>query len=259
MVIYKSQEEIQILKRAGMVVAQVFDVLKEHITPGISTFALDQIVEQTIREAGAIPGFLHYGSPPFPGSACISINEEVVHGIPRKDRFLQDGDIVSIDVGSIVEGFYGDACRTFLCGDVAKEHQDLVRVTEEAFWHGFREAQIGKRLGDISAAVQAHCEKHGYGVIRELTGHGIGRDLHEAPSLFNYGTAGTGLRLQEGLCLALEPMVSAGGYQIRLLSDQWTYATQDGSYASHYENSFAITREGPYLLTMDEADKPAWV
>lgn len=241
---------------AGEVVAAVFEAIRDKVVPGVSTGELDRIVHDTITGMGAHPSFLNYGTPPFPASSCISINEEVVHGIPAFDRILQDGDIVSVDVGAELDGFHGDACRTFLCGDVSPELRDLVRVTEESFWLGVKQAVSGNRLGDISHAVQEHCEKHGYGVVRALTGHGIGKKLHEAPDLLNYGRAGHGVRLSNGMCLALEPMITLGSYGIVQLDDGWTIVTDDGSAAAHYENTFAITEEGPLILTCPERTRP---
>lgn len=256
LIIIKSEQEIEKMKVAGAITASVFAAVAPHIVPGISTKQLDEIVYETIVSQGAVPSFLNYGDPPFPGSACISINEEVVHGIPSATRFLRDGDIVSVDVGAYIDGYHGDACRTFLCGEVSQELKDLVRVTEESFWIGVAKAVPGNRLGDISAAVQEHCEKHGYGIVRELTGHGIGRNLHEAPDLLNYGKAGHGVRLKPGMCLALEPMVTLGHYSIDVLDDEWTIVTRDGKAAAHYENTFAITEDGPVILTCPERTRP---
>lgn len=256
MVIIKSDEEIEKMKVAGAVTASVFDAVKPYIVPGISTKEIDRVVYETITRQGGRPGFLNYGDPPFPGSACISINEEVVHGIPSETRILKDGDIVSVDVGAVVDGFNGDACRTFLCGNVCDEWKKLVQVTEESFWLAVKQAVPGNRLGDISHAVQAHCEAHGYGVVRDLTGHGIGRDLHEDPEVLNYGPAGRGLRLKKGMCLAVEPMITLGTFQIEVLEDEWTIVTRDRKPAAHYENSFVILEDGPYILTCPERTRP---
>ena len=256
MIYFKTEAEIEKMKVAGAMTAAVFEAVKPYIEVGVSTAEINRVVEETIRSQGAIPSFLGYGDPPFTGSACISINEEVVHGIPTSDRLLADGDIVSIDVGAYYDGFHGDACRTFCCGQVSEELRELVRTAEEAFWLAVREAQVGRRLGDISAAVQTHVEARGYGIVRELTGHGIGRHLHEDPDLLNYGKAGRGLRLQAGICLALEPMITLASPSIRLKSDGWTIVTRDGSAAAHYENSFAILETGPYVLTCPGYEQP---
>ncbi|MDO5734691.1 MAG: type I methionyl aminopeptidase [Eubacteriales bacterium] len=256
MIYLKSESEIELMKIAGAATASVFAAVEPQIKPGISTAELNEIVEATIRAAGATPSFLGYGDPPFSGSACISINEEIVHGLPSTKRFLADGDIVSIDVGAYINGFHGDACRTYCCGNVCPEHRALVKCAEEAFWLGIREARAGQRIGDISATVQEHVESKGYGVVRELTGHGIGRNLHESPDLLNYGRRGRGVRLEEGMCLALEPMITLGTHQIRLLSDGWTIITADRKASAHYENSFAILADGPYVLTCPGYERP---
>lgn len=256
MIELKSKLEIEKMKAAGEIVASVFEALRDKIVPGVSTGELDRIVYETITRQKARPSFLNYGSPPFPASACISINEEVVHGIPSFERRLQDGDIVSVDVGAELDGYHGDACRTFLCGNVREEWRDLVRVTEESFWLGVRKAIPGNRLGDISHTVQEYCENHGYGVVRDLTGHGIGKQLHEEPDLLNFGRAGHGVRLCAGMCLALEPMITLGDYAITQLEDGWTIVTEDGSAAAHYENTFAITEDGPVILTCPERIRP---
>lgn len=255
MIILKSEHEIEIIKQACQITASIFDALRPAIKPGISTYELDQVVYNTIVSQQAIPAFLNYGDPPFPGSACISINEEVVHGIPSKERFLQDGDIVSVDVGALYNGYYGDACRTFLVGNVKPAWKKLVEVTEESFWMGIAQVKKGNRLSDISHAVQEHCEKHGFGVIRDLTGHGIGANLHEDPNLLNYGRPGRGVRLEPGMVLCLEPMITEGSFHIKLMSDQWTVATKDGKAAAHYENAFAITSAGVEVLTLTPTER----
>lgn len=253
-IILKSEDEIKLMYRAGQIVADVFTAVKPLMREGVSTLEIDREVNRVITGQGARPCFLNYGEPPFPGSACVSINEEVVHGIPSAERILRKGDIVSVDVGAELNGYNGDACRTFVVGETAPEIQKLVDVTEESFWKGLEQAYIGKRIGDISHAVQAHCEAHGFGVIRELTGHGIGRDLHEEPNLLNYGRPGRGPRLEVGMCLCLEPMITLGDYDIAILDDEWTIVTSDGLAASHYENTFAITADGPKCLTLTPAE-----
>jgi methionyl aminopeptidase len=224
-------------------------MIEEYIKPGLSTWDLDQAAEKLIRKSGAVPSFKGYGNPPFPGSVCASIDHEVVHGIPSKNRIIEEGMLVSIDVGAYIDGFHGDAARTFAVGQVSQDKLDLLRVTEECFWKGLELARPGNRLGDLSAAVQKHAEDHGYGVVRELTGHGIGRDLHEDPDLPNYGRAGHGVRLEAGMVLAMEPMINLGTRRIALEADGWTIVTADGKPSSHYENTFAITEDGPLILT----------
>lgn len=256
MIILKTKDEIELLKQAGLVVADVFEAVKDKIVPGVTTKELDDIVEATIRSHGAEPSFLGYGDPPFKGSACLSINEEVVHGQPSKDRVLKDGDIISVDVGAYLNGFHGDACRTYCCGNVDPEVRRLVKCAEDAFWYGMQFAKPGNRLGDISGNVQEFIEYQGFGVVRELTGHGIGRDLHEDPDLLNYGRKGRGVRLEEGMTLCLEPMITQGARYISMKSDGWTIVTRDGKAAAHYENSFAILADGPYVMTCSGYERP---
>ncbi len=245
----KTEAEIAKMRAAGRIVAQVFELMEELVAPGVSTMALNKAAEKLIRAAGAKPSFLGYGSPPFKGAICTSINEEVVHGIPSTRRVLRDGDIISIDVGAELDGYHGDAARTFLVGNVSADVQKLVAVTEECFWEGFAQAKAGNRTGDISAAVQKTAERNGYGVVRELTGHGIGRRLHEPPDLPNYGSAGHGIRLEAGMTLALEPMINLQTRRVRMLADQWTIVTADRQPSAHYENTLAVTAEGPVILT----------
>lgn len=252
MIRLKSKEAIDLMRRPGAVVAAVFEAIEPFMKEGVTTYEIDRIAHKVILEAGAIPSFLGYdgqGPTPFPASTCISIDEEVVHGFPDRNRVLKEGMIVSVDVGAYLDGYHGDAARTYIIGRVPDRVRQLVKVTEEAFWKGFEQARPGNRLGDISAAVQAHCEAQGFGVIRELTGHGIGHDLHEAPNLPNYGRKGRGIRLMAGMTLALEPMVTLGEKEIALADNQWTFVTRDGQPAAHYENTFAITEEGPVILT----------
>lgn len=249
MVSFKTSDEIKKMQRAGRVVALVFDAVADMIKPGVSTYEIDQLADRVIRKEGAIPSFLHYGKPPFPASTCISINDEVVHGIPRRDRIIQDGDIVSLDVGALLDGFHGDAARTYPVGNVSVEVRDLVRVTEECFWKAFELAVPGNRIGDISFSVMQHAESHGYGVVRELIGHGIGRNLHEEPDVPNYGKKGHGLRIAPGLVICVEPMINLGTHKIKLLSDDWTIVTADGKPSSHYENTIVVTDNGPFITT----------
>jgi len=245
----RSDAEIAMLREAGRIVARVLEHLRLLVAPGVSTLELDHEAEKLIRDSGAVPSFLGYGDPPFPGTICASINEEVVHGIPSAGRILQDGDIISVDVGACLEGYHGDAARTFMVGQVNPEISQLIATTEQCFWDGLAKATVNNRLGDISAAVQETAERRGYGVVRELTGHGVGRKLHEPPDLPNYGHAGHGMRLEPGLVLALEPMINLGTRRIQLLEDEWTIVTADKKPSAHYENTFVITSSGPVILT----------
>ena len=249
MVQLKTPAEIVKMQKAGRIVALVFEALFDMIRPGVTTFELNKKAEQIIREQGAVPSFLGYGKPPFPASICASINQEVVHGIPSHSRVLMDGDIISVDVGAELDGFHGDAARTFAVGEISKDVAQLVKVTEECFWIGFEQAQIGNRIGDISNAIERHAESFGYGVVRELTGHGIGRHMHEEPDVPNYGKKGHGLRIVPGLVIAVEPMINMGKRDIEVLGDKWTIVAADGKPSSHYENTIAITKDGPIITT----------
>ena len=249
MVQLKTASEIVRMAAAGRIVAEVLETLGQMVRPGISTWELDQKAREIIAKHGAVPSFLGYGQPPFPASICTSIDDEVVHGIPSRQRLLREGSLISIDVGACLDGFHGDAARTFAVGQIDPAVADLIRVAEECFWKGFARAQAGARLGDLSAAVQQHAEAHGYGVVRELTGHGIGRQMHESPDLPNYGRAGHGLRLEPGLVLAMEPMINLGTRHVVMLEDGWTIVTADGKPSAHYENTLAITADGPVVLT----------
>jgi methionyl aminopeptidase len=249
MVQLKTPAEIVSMQKAGRVVALVFEAMAGMVRHGVSTYELDRIAEQVIRAEGATPSFLHYGNPPFPASICVSLNEEVVHGIPSRQRLIQNGDLVSIDVGAMLDGFHGDAARTYAVGDVSPEKAELMKVTEECFWIGFELARVGNRIGDISSAISEHAESHGYGVVRELTGHGIGRRLHESPDVPNYGRKGHGMRIEAGLVIAIEPMINLGREDIRIKEDNWTCVTKDGKPSSHYENTIAVTADGPVITT----------
>ncbi len=253
MVLLKTEDEIRKMQKAGRIVALVFEALSDVIRPGVSTYEIDRIAEKVIRGEGAVPSFLHYGTPPFPGSICASINEEVVHGIPDRKRILKEGDIISVDVGAVLDGFHGDAARTYPVGTISREAADLIRVTEECFWKGFDKAIAGNRIGDVSYAVMKHAEEHGYGVVRELTGHGIGRHLHEDPDVPNYGKPGHGPRIVPGLVIAVEPMINMGTREVTLLSDEWTVATRDRLPSAHYENTIAVTENGPVITTKVDA------
>lgn len=245
----KSESDLKYMREAGRVVASVFAALEPYMEPGVSTAELNEVARQVIRRAGAKASFEGYGYPPFPGAICVSIDEEVVHGIPSETRLLKSGQIVSIDVGAKLKGFHGDAARTFMIGEVKAEVQALVAATKQSFYEALPLMAPGYRLGDIAAAIQHYCEARGYGVVRELTGHGIGTDLHEDPNVPNYGTAGRGLRLQTGMTLAVEPMITLGDYRIEQLADGWTIVTADRLPAAHYENTVAVTDDGPQVLT----------
>ena len=247
----KTPAEIESMRKAGRIVEEVLQAMQKLVRPGISTEALDQAAAELIRRRTATASFLNYRG--YPKSICASVNEQVVHGIPG-GRTLQDGDIVSIDVGAYFGGWHGDAARTFFVGTVAPEVQKLVRVTRECFFEGFNMARAGNRLGDISAAIQAHAEAHGYGVVRELVGHGIGRQMHEAPDVPNYGKPGRGIRLEPGMTLAVEPMINLGTARVQVLSDGWTVVTQDKRPSAHYENTIAITDGAPELLTLTQEE-----
>lgn len=245
----KSESDLKHMREAGRVVASVFAALEEHIKPGVSTKELNRIARQVIVKAGATPSFEGYGYPPFPGAICVSIDEEVVHGIPSETRLLEEGQIVSIDVGAKLNGFHGDAARTFLVGSVKPEVVALVEATKQSFFEALPFMAPGYRLGDVSYAIQSYVEAKGFGVVRELTGHGIGHDLHENPNVPNYGAKGRGLRLQAGMTIAVEPMITLGTYAIEQLADGWTIVTKDRLPAAHYENTVAVTEHGPELLT----------
>ena len=247
MITIKNKEQIAKMRDAGKIVAEVLALMKEHVEPGVSTWELDEIAENYIRKCGAVPTFLGYGG--FPASICASINEQVVHGIPNRNCILNEGDIISIDVGATFRGYVGDAARTFPVGKISDENARLIEVTRQSFYEGLAHAKKGNRLGDISNAIQRYVEKNGYSVIRDLVGHGVGENMHEDPMVPNYGKKGRGIKLCEGLTIAVEPMVATGHYALEQLADNWTYVTRDGSMAAHYENTFAITDGEPEILT----------
>lgn len=246
MITLKSEKEIALMRRAGKITAAARALARDMVKPGVTTQQIDKAVFEFIKSQGAVPSFLNYHG--YPGSACISVNDEVIHGIPSK-RVLKEGDIVSVDVGAYIGGFHGDCAGTYPCGQVSDEAMDLIRVTQQSFFEGIRYAREGHRLGDISAAIQSYVESHGYSIVREYVGHGIGRTLHEAPEVPNFGTAGRGTRLLRGMTLAVEPMVNAGGAAILNMADGWTVKTADGKYSAHYENTILITDGEPELLT----------
>lgn len=246
MISLKSAHEIELMRKAGRITAAARALAGELVVPGKTTLEIDTAVRRFIEKQGAKPSFLGYGG--FPGSACISVNEVVIHGIPDH-RVLKEGDIVSIDVGACIDGFHGDCAATFPCGEVSPEAARLIAVTEQSFWEGMKHACPGQRISDISHAVQQYVEANGYSVVRDFVGHGVGAKLHEAPEVPNYGPAGHGVRLQPGMTLAVEPMVCAGDWRVKVLSDRWTTVTVDGSLAAHYENSILITPDGFEILT----------
>ena len=235
------------MKEAGRITGQALYLAGESVKEGISTLELDRIVRTHIERSGAKPSFLGYGG--FPGSACISINEQVIHGIPSAKVILKEGDIVKIDVGAYYKGFHGDAARTFAVGNVSEEAKKLMEITKQCFYKGAAAAVIDNRIGDIGAAVEAHASENGFSVVRRYVGHGIGHDLHEEPEVPNYGTPGRGARLYSGMVLAIEPMINVGTFNVRELSDKWTVVTADGKLSAHYENTVAVTENGPLLLT----------
>ncbi len=247
MIILKSRQEIEKIRKACMIVATVLEDIRDMIKPGVSTQALDEFAEKLIVTSGALPAFKGYRG--YPKTLCTSLNDEVVHGIPSKDVYLREGDIISVDVGSIVEGFYGDAAKTFPVGKVAPEAERLIKVTEEALHKGIEEAKPGNRLFDISYAVQKHVESNAYSVVREFVGHGIGRNMHEDPQVPNFGERGQGPKIKSGMVLAIEPMVNRGGAATVVREDGWTAVTVDGSLSAHFEHTVAVMPEGPWILT----------
>ena len=254
----KTEDEIELMYQANQLVGKTLGELANHIKPGVSTLQLDKIAEEFIRDHGAVPTFKGFPNPygnPFPGSICTSINDVVVHGIPNEHDILKDGDIVSIDCGTLLNGFNGDSCYTFTVGEVESETLNLLKVTRESLYKGIDSAVAGNHLGDIGFAIQSFCESHGYGVVRELTGHGIGREMHEDPYVPNYGKRGNGILLKEGMCIAIEPMITLGSRKIGLMPDKWTIVTLDHKPAAHYEHTIAIRRGRAQILSsFDEVE-----
>lgn len=251
MIILKTPAEIEVMAEASRVVAEALEIIRKAVHPGISTDELDRIAEEAIRARGAIPAFKGYRS--YPKTLCASVNEQVVHGIPSK-RKLKEGDIIGLDLGAIVGGFYGDSAVTVAVGRIAEKTAKLVQVTEEALYLGIKQAVVGNRLTDISHAVQQHVESAGYSVVTEFVGHGIGRQLHEEPQIPNYGKPGQGPRLQPGMVLAIEPMVNMGGSAVRVLEDRWTAVTADGSLSAHFEHTIAIQPSGPARILSQRSE-----
>lgn len=246
----KSKREIEIMREAGKILGKVLNELSAEIKPGMTTHRVDQLGEEIIRSYGCIPSFLGYGG--FPASICVSVNEEVVHGIPSKKRILQEGDIVSMDAGVIYKGYHSDAARTVAVGEISDDARRLIEVTKQSFFEGIKFAKEGCHLHEISNAIAAYNEIHGYGVIRDLVGHGIGTQLHEDPQIPNFTQERRGIKLYEGMTLAIEPMVAAGNYAVRWLDDDWTVVTADKSLAAHYENTVLVTKNGPEILSLVE-------
>lgn len=247
MINLKTTRELRYMRDAGKISQEALLKAGEAVRPGVSTLELDKIVRRTIEKAGAVPSFLGYGG--FPASACISVNNVVIHGIPSAHEILKEGDIVSIDVGAIYEGFNGDNAWTFPCGKVSEEAQKLMDATRESLFLAIEKAVPGNRIGDIGSAVQQYVEARNYSVVREFVGHGVGANLHEDPSVPNYGTPGRGVRLLPGMTIAIEPMVTQGSCEVKILKDGWTTVTKDGKLAAHFEHSIAITPDGPVILT----------
>ncbi len=250
MVQIKNSEQLASMRKAGRITGEAILVAREHIKEGVSTKALDTLIRNYIEKCGAKPSFLGYGG--FPGSACISINDEVIHGIPSAKRFLKEGDIVKIDVGAYIGGFHGDSANTFGVGKISDEAEKLIAVTRESFYRGVKMAAAGKRIGDIGSAICDYAENLGYGVVRKFVGHGVGHELHEDPEVPNFGTAGRGARLYPGMTIAIEPMVNIGTRDVKVLGDEWTVVTADGSLSAHFEHTVAITDGEPILLTYVE-------
>jgi methionyl aminopeptidase len=255
----KTEDEIELMRQANRLVGRTLGELAKHIRPGVSTLQLDKIAEEFIRDNGAEPTFKGFPNPyggPFPGSICTSVNDVVVHGVPSSDTVLKDGDIISVDCGTLLNGFNGDSCYTFCVGEVSQEVKQLLRTTKESLYKAIAAARHGAHLGDVSSAVQDHCEKQHYGIVRELTGHGIGRQMHEDPQVPNYGRKGNGVMLKAGMCIAIEPMITMGKRDIWLDQDRWTVRTRDGKPAAHFEHTIAIRRgEAEILSSFDEAEE----
>ena len=240
------------MKEAGRITAEALLAAREHVREGISTKELDTVIRNTIERAGAKPSFLGYAG--FPGSACISINDEVIHGIPSKTRILREGDIIKIDVGAYYKGFHGDSSRTFPVGRVSDEAMQLIKATEESFYEGIAAVKSGNRIGDVGHAIDSHVKKYGFSTVKRYVGHGIGRDLHESPDVPNFGTPGRGVRICSGMVLAIEPMINVGVDTVSEMADGWTVKTADGKLSAHYENTVALTDSGLWILTEIERD-----
>ena len=253
MVISKSPREIALMKEAGRVIGLVFKNINESIRPGMSTLDIDEIVEKTMLDNGCIPAEKGYYG--YPASACVSVNDTLIHGIPSKKIIIREGDIVSVDIVANYKGYMADACRTFKVGTITERAERLVRVTKEAFFEALKVVKPGSYVGDISSAIQKYVESHGYNVVREFTGHGIGTSMHEDPSIPNYGKPGTGVKLMPGMALCIEPMVLEGRKDVRVLGDGWTVKSKDGKLTAHYENTVMVTEDGYEIITMYEGEE----
>lgn len=249
----KSQREIELMREAGRILAKTHQLLAAEIKPGMSTLDVDKKGDEIIRSFGCIPSFLNYNG--YPASICVSVNDEVVHGIPSKDRILQDGDIVSLDAGVIYEGYHSDAARTVAVGEISKDAEKLIEVTKRSFFEGIKYAKAGNHLHQISAAINGYVDQFGYGVVRDLVGHGIGTNLHEDPQIPNFRQKRRGIKLSPGMTLAIEPMINLGRYDVAWLKDDWTVVTDDGSLSAHYENTVLITDGEPEILTLTEGEE----
>jgi methionyl aminopeptidase len=247
MITIKSKREIALMREAGRIVALAHQEIKQHIKPGITTLEIDKIVEQVIRDNNAIPSFKGYGG--FPGSACTSVNEQVVHGIPSEEVVLKDGDIISVDIGAIYKGYHGDSAWSYPVGTISQEAQQLLDVTEQSLYEGLKMATAGNRLTDISHAIQSYAESFGYSVVREFVGHGVGKNLHEDPQIPNFGPPGRGLKLKAGMTFAIEPMINMGRKEVKVLKDNWTAVTVDKKLSAHFEHSILITKDECIILT----------
>ena len=254
----KTEDEISLMRKANQLVGATLAELGKHIQPGVTTLQLDKIAEEFIRDHGATPTFKNFPNPfggPFPASICTSVNDVVVHGIPSDKDVLKEGDIISIDCGTLLDGYNGDSCYTFAVGEVSLEVRQLLDVTKESLYKGIEQAVAGKHVGDIGAAVQDYCERFGYGVVRELTGHGIGKKMHEAPQIPNYGVRGNGVMLKAGMCIAIEPMITMGERNIWMLPDKWSIVTRDRKPAAHFEHTIAIRKgKAEILSTFEEIE-----
>ena len=247
MIVLKTGRELKIMREACRISAEALKLAGSAVEPGVTTAELDKIAEKYILSQGAKPNFKNYNG--YPATACISINNEVIHGIPSKKRVIQEGDIVSIDLGAMFEGYHGDNAATLACGDISEQAKRLIETTRESLYEGIAAAVAGGRLGDIGAAVQQYVEQRGYSVVRQFVGHGIGTSLHEAPEVPNFGTHGRGIRLMPGMTLAIEPMINAGHYDVKVMPDGWTVLTKDGSLSAHFEHTIVITTDGPQIMT----------
>ncbi len=244
----KSSREIELMREAGKILAKTHEELEKNLKPGMSTWDIDRIGEEIIRSYGCIPSFKNYNG--YPASICVSVNDEVVHGIPHKKHYIQEGDIVSLDAGVIYKGYHSDAARTHGIGEISDEAKKLIVVTRQSFFEGIKFAKPGNHLNDISSAIQKYAESFGYGVVRDLVGHGIGSHLHEDPEVPNFARKRKGILLQPGMTLAIEPMINVGSYEVVWMDDDWTVVTEDGSLSAHYENTILITEDGPEILSM---------